>query len=156
MSTRKVLKTLLGSTSFSSFAEFDDVQTHLVACLGLSFARSAASNQDFHVAKRVIALVPKRLPSAVELDNYIQSIATENKLEWSPPPHRQHMCVPSSASKLSWTLTRCRADPLAVILRPGDPPSVIDLEELRKLCFQGPTAAACPRSCLTLGFRSSR
>jgi len=93
MFTRKVLESLFRPAGFSSSVEFDDVQTHLVACLGLSFARSAASNQDFHVAKRVIALVPKRLASALELDNYIQSIATENKIEWSPPPHRQHMCV---------------------------------------------------------------
>lgn len=83
----------LSSPSPNAPLDLDTVRTHLVQALGPDFARSAIGNRDHHVSRRVLEAISAPIPSAFQLDAYMQDIAQRHGVTWTPDPPRQSMYV---------------------------------------------------------------
>ncbi|KAF9483904.1 hypothetical protein BDN70DRAFT_873304 [Pholiota conissans] len=99
--------------------DLDTVRMYLVQALGPDFARSAIGNRDHHVSRRVLEAIAAPIPSAFQLDAYMQDIAQRHGVTWTPDPPRQS-----------------NINILSELLDPEAGPN-IDLTRLRKLCQYG-------------------
>ncbi|KAF8894569.1 regulator of Vps4 activity in the MVB pathway-domain-containing protein [Infundibulicybe gibba] len=95
------------------------VRDILVQRFGPDFARSASGNRDNHVSQRVVRALSAPTPSAANIDNYLQSIAENYGVKWSPEPRRQDL-----------------VNSLSELLDPDAAP-ITDFPRLRKMCSNG-------------------
>lgn len=110
---------------------------HLVQTLGPDFARSAIGNRDHHVSRRVLDAIAAPIPSAPQLDAYMQDIAQRHGVMWTPDPTRQSMSVYCNlvlpCIKL---IILASVNVLSEVLDP-EAGLDVDLARLRKICQHG-------------------
>jgi hypothetical protein len=110
---------------------------HLVQALGPDFARSAIGNRDQHVSRRVLDAIAAPIPSASQLDAYMQDIAQRHGVMWTPDPPRQSMSVCSNlVLPCTKSIILASVNVLSEVLDP-EAGLDVDLPRLRKLCQHG-------------------
>jgi hypothetical protein len=80
--------------SYPCYIDLDVIRDYLVLCLGSDFAHSAMGNRYHQVSSRILNSTSTSIPSAFNLDSYLQDIANTYGIEWLPEPQRQEMYLP--------------------------------------------------------------
>ncbi|KAH9484248.1 TBC domain-containing protein [Psilocybe cubensis] len=115
----EAISTIIYATPYVHSKDLDAIRKYLIDLVGPDFARSAAGNRDHHVSKRVLKAISAPIPSAFQLDGYLEEIAMAYGVSWNPEPAPQN-------------IINSLSEALDVEASPE-----VDLRELRRLCSQG-------------------
>ncbi|KDR81502.1 hypothetical protein GALMADRAFT_221365 [Galerina marginata CBS 339.88] len=111
--------TIIYAAPYVHSQDLDVIRKSLIQRLGPDFTRSASGNHDLHVSPRVLRAISTAIPSAFQLDAYMQEIAHSYGVSWTPGP--SPLNIINSLSEFLDLQTDAE----------------VDLPRLRKLCLRG-------------------
>ncbi|KAF8163193.1 DUF292 domain-containing protein, partial [Crassisporium funariophilum] len=92
----EAVSSVIHAAPFVNSKDLDAVRDYLVYRLGRDFARSAVANRDHHVSPRILKALYFPVPSAYQLDSYLQTVVESYGVKWLPEPQRYEMYAPHS------------------------------------------------------------